>query len=85
MFYDLITEQKIYIEYFEDGPEAQLRVVYNDEETEKFFTENPEALSELNDYVEKALIVASYAGFEPPTDFYKAIKSYVESEGSGEL
>lgn len=79
-FFKLITDGTIMLEYYEDEEndnEANIAVRILDENLEKAFTDD--MYIELIDYVQDCLLVAAYAGFEAPTEFYKDIKKFIES------
>ena len=72
-FFELIVDEKVGIQYLEE------------KDTDEYFKDNPEIFDKFIDYVQQCLVVANYAGFEAPSEFYTAIKAYVESEGDGIL
>lgn len=68
----------------EEEGEAKLAFTM-EKDTDEYFKDNPEIFDKFIDYVQQCLVVANYAGFEAPSEFYTAIKAYVESEGDGIL
>lgn len=83
MFFNLIKDELILISYKEEDNEG--KIVYSFEEEAEWILENKELFSKLNKYVNNSFFVASMGGFEAPSEYYKAIKAYVESEGDGKL
>lgn len=78
-FNEIIFKEQIHIAYFEEEGLPKLSFTYS-EELEKMFDEQPDLLGEFSDYVQTCMLIANYAGFEPPSEFYQMMKSYVESE-----
>lgn len=79
IYFSLINNGDITIQYIEDeSGEPNLNVSAKDEKLLESLD-----FEGLVNYVTECLLVASFAGFEAPTEFYKIIKEYVESEGGG--
>lgn len=83
-FFELIVDEKVGIQYLEEEGEAKIAFTM-EKDTDEYFKDNPEIFDRFIDYVQQCLVVANYAGFEAPSEFYTAIKAYVESEGDGIL
>lgn len=83
-FFELIIDNKVEVQYFEEEQEPKLSFSMDDE-TDQYFKDNPDVFDAFIEYIQKSLVIAHYAGFEAPSDFYTAIKAYVESEGDGVL
>lgn len=81
-FFDLIIKGKATAKYFEEDGKPLIAFTMDDE-TQKYFDENEDSFTNFSEYIQRALLVADYAGFEPPSEFYEAIKAYVESDGDG--
>lgn len=73
-YFNLISEGKIGLDYIEspDGGDPYLSIDYETAELKKSIDEE-----DFTDYVVKCLFVASMAGFEAPSEYYKAIKAFV--------
>lgn len=73
IYYELINDGKIFIDYLEDEDGSpQLAIHSNDEELMDSLD-----FIDFQEYVAKCLLVASMAGFEAPTEYYKVIKDMV--------
>lgn len=76
---ELIIKEEVIPQYLEENGEPKLSLSYSNE-IDKLFNDQPELLDGISSYIQFCLIVASFAGFEPPSEFYSMMKSYVESE-----
>ena len=79
--FELIANGNIRVEYMEneDG-EPLLGFEYSSVELQKSIDQDA-----ITKYVSECLMVASLAGFEAPTEYYRFIKSFVEDKSMDEL
>lgn len=85
MYYNMIEQGDIQVSYVEENNEANLHIVFKNDDVEKHFNENSDDFDSLVAYVQSCLLVASLAGFEAPSEYYKAIKEYIHANGDGKL
>lgn len=79
--FELIANGSIRVEYMEneDG-EPLLGFEYSSAELQESIDQDA-----ITKYVSECLMVASLAGFEAPTEYYRFIKSFVEDKSMDEL
>lgn len=79
--FELIADGSIRVEYMEneDG-EPLLGFEYSSTELQESIDQDT-----ITKYVSECLMVASLAGFEAPTEYYRFIKSFVEDKSMDEL
>lgn len=79
--FELIADGSIRVEYMEneDG-EPLLGFEYSSAELQESIDQDT-----ITKYVSECLMVASLAGFEAPTEYYRFIKSFVEDKSMDEL
>ena len=79
--FELIANGSIRVEYMEneDG-EPLLGFEYSSVELQESIDQDA-----ITKYVSECLMVASLAGFEAPTEYYRFIKSFVEDKSMDEL
>lgn len=79
--FELIANGSIRVEYMEneDG-EPLLGFEYSSAELQESIDQDA-----ITKYVSECLMVASLAGFEAPTEYYRFIKSFVEDKSMNEL
>lgn len=79
--FELIANGSIRVEYMEneDG-EPLLGFEYSSAELQESIDQDA-----ITKYVSECLMVASLAGFEAPTEYYRFIKSFVEDKSIDEL
>lgn len=79
--FELIADGSIRVEYMEneDG-EPLLGFEYSSAELQESIDQDA-----ITKYVSECLMVASLAGFEAPTEYYRFIKSFVEDKSMDEL
>lgn len=79
--FELIANGSIRVEYMEneDG-EPLLGFEYSSAELQGSIDQDA-----ITKYVSECLMVASLAGFEAPTEYYRFIKSFVEDKSMDEL
>lgn len=79
--FELIANGSIRVEYMENEKgEPLLGIEYSSAELQESI--NQDLVSE---YVGECLMVASLAGFEAPTEYYRFIKSFVEDKSMDDL
>ena len=77
MYFDALMEGLINIHYIEENEgEPRLDIEYIDANIKESIDEE-----DFASYVSECLLVASWAGFEAPTEYYKTMQAFVQ-EGS---
>lgn len=74
--YQAILDGKLQLTYAEDENMEPRIEIYGDEGIVELVDEG---------MVAKIMMIASFAGFEPPTEIYKLIDAYLQADGDGEL
>lgn len=74
LYLELIMSGDIFIQYEEHDGEEMLNIEYKTKEIAESIDEK-----DFSQYIAECLLVASLAGFEPPSEYYKIIKAYIES------
>ena len=79
--FELIASGSIRVEYMEneDG-EPLLGIEYSSAELQESVNQDI-----VIEYISECLMVASLAGFEAPTEYYRFIKSFVEDKSMDDL
>lgn len=79
--FELIVNGSIRVEYMEneDG-DPLLGIEYSSTELQESVDQDV-----ITEYISECLMVASLAGFEAPTEYYRFIKSFVEDKSMDDL
>ena len=79
--FELIADGSIRVEYMEnENGEPLLGFEYSSAELQESIDQDA-----ITKYVSECLMVASLAGFEAPTEYYRFIKSFVEDKSMDDL
>lgn len=79
--FEFITNGSIRVEYMENEKgEPLLGIEYSSAELQESIDQDA-----VSEYVSECLMVASLAGFEAPTEYYRFIKSFVEDKSMDDL
>ena len=79
--FELIANGSIRVEYMENEKgEPLLGIEYSSAELQESIDQDI-----VSEYVSECLMVASFAGFEAPTEYYRFIKSFVEDKSMDDL
>lgn len=81
---DMINSGQLQYSYVENGTESGIQFASDSEDILEFLSEANFA-DKVMFMLEEAFYLASLGGFEAPSEYYEAIKAYIESEGVGGL
>lgn len=79
-FLELLLDGEIQIEMFEHEGQPMLNIEYVTPELKASINED-----EFTAFVSECLAVATMCGFEAPTDYYKAMKEFVQEKTMEDL